>query len=539
MPSRLRVVLTALSIVITALVPLNRASAACACSQPGVWAVDGAFEFTANGLQTDPALQPASTSGVHSVPSSILKAVGWVESGWRQFTPQGKPVVSFDFGYGIMQITSGMAGAFGSPDGSIDPATQSDIASNFRFNIGYGALILEQKWSATPRIGNGDPTVIENWYYALWAYNGWGWVNNPNNPRFSRQGTPATDPNTYPYQERVLYLVAHPPEDSDGNPLWRPIPLWMPSKSLIGQSPRSYTPGKQHRQPPAPYAATFTLPELHNLAPGGEENVTVHVLNTGTQAWAAAGSSAIALTYHLFTSKGDPWGTFSPFSPGVVALGQGTVALPHNVLPGHAVHLDERVQAPANVGDFLVVWDLQEAPSTWLSQEGLLPRASPLHVIASRHLIPGVSPTPTKTPLPGDASLFIADTSFPDGASVDRGQSFIKSWLVFNSGSTTWTSRWTLHHISGPSFGVNNAALPLVVACQTVNLAVRMKAPSKPGSYVGVWRMQDAAHHQFGDKLTVDVTVNGPRPTGTPSPSPEPTNTAVNPTETPTSTPVG
>jgi len=47
----------------------------------------------------------------------LLKAVGWVESGWRQFDNAGRPLVAPDFGYGIMQITSGMPGAFGNVTG--------------------------------------------------------------------------------------------------------------------------------------------------------------------------------------------------------------------------------------------------------------------------------------------------------------------------------------------------------------------------------------------------------------------------------------
>ena len=519
---------------------MRESTSALACSQPDIWSVAGAFDIAANGLLTDPALQPADTSAPRTVPPSILKAVGWVESGWRQFTPAGRPLVSFDFGYGTMQITSGMAGAFGNAGGSIDPAVQSSIATDYRFNIGYGAKMLAQKWAAVPRIGDGDPAKVENWYYALWAYNGWGWANNPNNPRFARRGTPATDPASYPYQERVLYLVSHPPQDKDGNPLWKAVKVWMPPRTLIGHDPHSYSPNKTHLQPPQAFSASFGTGDLSPSSPGGLQTVSVRVQNTGTLAWASSGTAAISLTYHLFTRGADPWIPFSPFSPGVVALGQGTLALPHNVLPAHAVTLKETVQAPSSPGDYLVVWDLQELPASWLSQTGLLPRAKPLQVLAGVKTPIPRTPTPTPAPAPVTGAQFVADTSIPDGTAIQPRRLFQKTWLIFNNGRLPWGPGWTLRHVSGPTFGVKSFPLPSVSPCHTVNLSVQMKAPSKPGSYFGVWRAADASGNLFGDKLTVVVRVSGKPPVVTPTPLPSPTPTQRGrPTATTTPTPTG
>jgi len=120
------------------------------------------------------------------VPCIILKAVGYTESTWRQFNAgpgqTGTTIVSFDCGYGIMQITSGMSGGAG-----FDPQR---VASEYQYNVGTGAKSLIDKWNATPMMGNNDPDVPENWYYAVWAYNGFSFVNNPNNPRFSPSRVP-------------------------------------------------------------------------------------------------------------------------------------------------------------------------------------------------------------------------------------------------------------------------------------------------------------------------------------------------------------
>jgi hypothetical protein len=315
----------------------------------------------------------------------------------------------------------------------------------------------------------------------------------------------------------------------------------MPPRSLIGKSPHSYAPRVTHQEPAAPFAAVFNAPGLKPLSPAGHEPAALRLLNAGTQAWAATGSSAISLTYHLFTAGSDPWAPFSPFSVGVVALGQGRVPLPHTVLPGHAVSLHAIVTAPPQPGHYLVVWDLEEEPSIWLSQAGLLPRARPLLVEGHANSNPVSTPTPSPAPTAAENSMYVADTSLPDGTHVDPAVAFQKSWLVFNSGARPWGPDWTLQHVSGQTFGLKSAPLPVVAACTTTNLQETLVAPRKPGSYVGVWQMRDPAGQAFGDKLTVRVTVRGPRPTGTPvvPDTPTPTPVPKHPTATPTATAAG
>src|SRR5207253_545070 len=109
------------------------------------------------------------------IPKSLIKAVAWTEStGWKQFNASygqsGTTVIAVDCGYGIMQITSFM-------DGS-DPAfVPSRVAAEPAYNIGTGAQFLINKWNVAQYIGNNDPTIYENWYYALWYYNGYSDIN--------------------------------------------------------------------------------------------------------------------------------------------------------------------------------------------------------------------------------------------------------------------------------------------------------------------------------------------------------------------------
>lgn len=517
---------------------LSLAVSAVACSQPDAASIATAFDLTANDVtQTAPSGATAQNAPT-TVPASLLAAIGWVESGWRQFSASHRPLVSPDFGYGIMQVTSGMSGAFGQVRGGIDPATQSRIASEYRFNIAYGAGILIRKWSRTPRIGDGDPAVLENWYYAVWAYNGWGWVNNPNNPRFSRRGTPASNPSGFPYQERVLYLVAHPPHDADGNPLWTPIPVALPSPHTIGATPASFTPGQQHRQPPPALAAVYHTGALPVLAPSRLRTVRVRVTNTGTQEWLASGSDAVSLVYHLFTPAGDPWQPFSPFSNGVVALGQRPVPLPHDVLPGQTVVVSATVQSPSVTGTYRLVWDLQQSGGTWFSQLGVEPDARTIRVQTAPS-----TPTPvpvTTTPAPAEDMAYVADTSIPDGTGVAPRASFTKGWLVFNTGKHGWSSGWVLTRVGGKPLGAARMPVPATRPCYSANIVASMRAPAKPGRYTATWRMRDPKGHLVGERLTVVIQVQkgspGPQPTPSPGPTPGSTRT---PRPTPTPTPSG
>ncbi len=109
------------------------------------------------------------------IPSVILKAIAFCETGWRQFDKNGNVVTNNAGprpGLGIMQVTSY------NPD---DTELVNKLKYDIDFNIAYGADLLNAKWNMVPKIGDGDRNKLENWYFALWAYNSWGTVNNPNN----------------------------------------------------------------------------------------------------------------------------------------------------------------------------------------------------------------------------------------------------------------------------------------------------------------------------------------------------------------------
>jgi putative cell wall-binding protein len=124
-----------------------------------------------NKLLTEAAL-------TNEVPPEIVKALAEKESDWQQFK-DGEPFISDDNGIGIMQVTTS--------DGYNVERLKTDIT----YNIQAGIEILEQKWMlgetgianwtsySIPTVGENDRDILENWYFALLAYNGKKQVNSP------------------------------------------------------------------------------------------------------------------------------------------------------------------------------------------------------------------------------------------------------------------------------------------------------------------------------------------------------------------------
>jgi hypothetical protein len=128
------------------------------------------------------------------VPPTLLKATGWIESSLAQadwntpFGAVGPALISFDCGHGIMQITSGMTGP---ADDGWPSRQQALVATHYLYNIARGAAILVDKWNAAPQVRpvagtdtEGSPRIIENWYFAVWSYNGFARVNHPLYPDY-------------------------------------------------------------------------------------------------------------------------------------------------------------------------------------------------------------------------------------------------------------------------------------------------------------------------------------------------------------------
>lgn len=122
------------------------------------------------------------------IPPEIVKSIALTENGnFQQFLPDGEVFKSPDNGFGIMQVT---------------PLSENDTRFDWekvKYDLGYnietGINILLEKWgysgSRLPIVNDGNMETLENWYFAIMAYNG---LSKRNDPFASAEAT---------YQEKV------------------------------------------------------------------------------------------------------------------------------------------------------------------------------------------------------------------------------------------------------------------------------------------------------------------------------------------------
>ena len=228
-------------------------------------------------------LRAARSSTEPVIPPILLRSIGWIESVITQATRAipygaiGPALISFDCGHGIMQVTSGMTTPLG--ENGYPSSEQLLVATNFAYNIARGAVILADKWNAAPENRpiagidtNGDPDLVENWYFAVWSYNGFtgpganrsnhpldpiygGWPRVPYSCGASNDGFGHNRGN-YPYQELVWGCAAHPPVINDSQ-LWEPVRtgLSRPERSPFSRPSRS----RQFRLPLREHGHPYAL----------------------------------------------------------------------------------------------------------------------------------------------------------------------------------------------------------------------------------------------------------------------------------------
>ncbi len=179
------------------------------------------------------------------IPPKILYAIAYQESAWQQFKADGDPLVSGDGGIGIMQVTTIPAGV-----------DQDRLKTDIAYNIDVGSSILDAKWgyapSVFPVIGDGSRRCYEDWFFAVWAYNGWV--------------APGGEPNPYPY--KIWDHVA------DGRGLWTGQAVTAyPVSSLVNGFPPNL--GPVARPQPEHWWSPIKLPKPSLSVPRARKRVAM------------------------------------------------------------------------------------------------------------------------------------------------------------------------------------------------------------------------------------------------------------------------
>jgi hypothetical protein len=234
--------------------------------------------------------------------------------------------------------------------------------------------------------------------------------------------------------------------------------------------------------------------------------------------------------------------------PIIMALLAGTllVSCTGQATPTDEPAVDVNVVMTAGVGTFVAALTQTQAalpqtatpspsPSpTWtvspVSLNSLTPPTSTQAVILPAFVAPTVTGTQyTPTTNPSNLAVgcnnlrLISEEMNPSGPVVLPGATFIKTWKVENNGTCTWAYLYRLVFLSGERMeGESSRTGNQIEPGKWTRLTVSGKAPARPGTYVGYWRMANQAGTPFGATLSVTITVANPTSTSVP---PTPTNT--------------
>jgi hypothetical protein len=115
------------------------------------------------------------------------------------------------------------------------------------------------------------------------------------------------------------------------------------------------------------------------------------------------------------------------------------------------------------------------------------------------------APTKAPTANPGPSCDQAAagnpiDVTIPDDTKMAPGQTFTKTWRLQNAGTCTWTTDYSIALFSGEAMGApTSVSMPKNVAPgETVDISVDLVSPQTAGTYLGNWKLRNAANVWFG-----------------------------------------
>jgi hypothetical protein len=143
-----------------------------------------------------------------------------------------------------------------------------------------------------------------------------------------------------------------------------------------------------------------------------------------------------------------------------------------------------------------------------------------------------------------DNASYVSDVTIPDYTEIYPGDTFRKTWKIYNSGNCTWDKDYEFIHVSGKRLSGDDINLKKEVdPGEYIKVSIDMTAPDHEGIYTGYWRMVNDNGNEFGDTFSVvidvdeDADANTPTKTRTPTASSIPASTSTHTsTMVPTST---
>lgn len=112
-----------------------------------------------------------------------------------------------------------------------------------------------------------------------------------------------------------------------------------------------------------------------------------------------------------------------------------------------------------------------------------------------------------------DDANYVADLTIPDGTTVQQGDTFLKTWRIKNSGTTTWKD-YTLEYTGDPFSRDSRMGAPMAVSVpfarpgKTVDVSVTLKAPESKGTHRSTWRLRKRDGGLFGEQFYAEIKVS-------------------------------
>jgi hypothetical protein len=100
----------------------------------------------------------------------------------------------------------------------------------------------------------------------------------------------------------------------------------------------------------------------------------------------------------------------------------------------------------------------------------------PTETLAATTAVPTVAATTPATSAGGDKAQWVADVSIPDGTNMTPGQTFTKTWRLQNTGTSTWSTAYSLVFVTGAPM-TTTTKVPLtqqVGPGQSIDVSVNM-----------------------------------------------------------------
>ena len=126
-------------------------------------------------------------------------------------------------------------------------------------------------------------------------------------------------------------------------------------------------------------------------------------------------------------------------------------------------------------------------------------------------------------------AAFVADVTVPDNTRFEKGEEFVKTWRLRNSGTGDWPEEMVMAFVSGAELGkVTEVEVGAIKAGDTVDISVDMQAPEEDGSYRSVWELRKGTTGVTGGGVFVLIQVGEPvaadpeTPAAAPPPAPRP-----------------